>query len=351
MKVAVGLSGGVDSAVSAMLLKEKGHDVTGVYLHCWDSKKNSGCKANEDKKSALKVALELKIPFKVLDFSKEYEDKVIDYFYKEYKVGRTPNPDVMCNSEIKFGMFLRWVMENNFDYVATGHYAKKDGDGLMVPKDRHKDQTYFLWKLKQKELKKVLFPLGEYLKSEVRDMAKKAKLSVAGRLDSQGICFVGKVNVKDFLKKRLKVKKGDVLDADGNKIGEHDGVWFYTIGQRGGWEMVAKYKDPIPPLYVVSKNRDRNELVVGEDEDAKRKVFQVGELSWIGAAPNFCLGKTWSGKVRIRHCGELLKVKVSNGKVRNLYIEMEERQRGVASGQSVVFYSGEGECLGGGVIK
>ena len=197
MKIAVGLSGGVDSAVSALLLKKQGYEVVGVYLHCWNND-SSGCGADEDKKSALKTALEIGIPFKILDFSKEYMSRVIDYFYREYRAGRTPNPDVMCNSEIKFGLFLKWAMENGFDYVATGHYAKKDGLKLMIPKDKHKDQTYFLWKLGQKELKKVLFPLGDYTKNEVRELAKKARLSVADRKDSQGICFVGKVDVRDF---------------------------------------------------------------------------------------------------------------------------------------------------------
>ncbi|MBU1200589.1 tRNA 2-thiouridine(34) synthase MnmA [Patescibacteria group bacterium] len=355
MKIAVGLSGGVDSAVSALLLKRQGYEVVGVYLHCWNND-SSGCGADEDKKSALKTALEIGIPFKILDFSKEYMSRVIDYFYREYRAGRTPNPDVMCNSEIKFGLFLEWAMENDFDYVATGHYARLDsGQGrmtkLMIPKDKHKDQTYFLWKLGQKELKKVLFPLGDCLKSEVRSMAKKAKLSVADRKDSQGICFVGKVDVRDFLKKRLKVKKGDVLDKKGNKIGGHDGAWFYTIGQRGGWNITVKFKDPIPPLYIVEKDVKKNLLVVGESKDAKRKSFKVGELSWVG-------GDDWGrlrtrlrrAKVRIRHGGELVPVSVSNVKGRTLDIEMGGGQRGVAAGQSAVFYSDDGECLGGGVI-
>ena len=361
-KVAMGLSGGVDSAVSALLLKEQGYEVVGVHLYCWPpkgEKKEPGCRADEDRKSALRTALELGVPFEVLDFRKEYKKKVIGYFYDEYEKGRTPNPDVMCNSEIKFGMFLDWAMENGFDFIATGHYTRLDSGQLlqgrtggmtklMIPKDKHKDQTYFLYRLGQKELVRVLFPLGDYLKSEVREMAKKAKLSVADRSDSQGICFVGKVNVKEFLKNKLVEKKGKVLDVKGRVVGKHDGVWFYTVGERGGWQITAKFKDPIPPLYIVEKNVERNELVVGEDKDAKRKSFEVGELNWIGEKPGL-QGPTL--KVRIRHGGELISAKVFQHKVTNLMVEMERGVRGVAPGQSAVFYGKDGECLGGGVIE
>lgn len=298
-RVAVGLSGGVDSAVTALLLKEQGYEVVGVHLYCWPPEseikkdglsrdiwiKKNGCRADEDRKSALKTALELGIPFKVLDFSEEYKEKVIGYFYREYKAGRTPNPDVMCNSEIKFGMFLDWALENGFDSIATGHYAKKEGLKLKIPKDKHKDQTYFLYKLGEKELKRVLFPLGEYTKDEVRGLAKKENLSVADRADSQGICFVGKVDVRDFLKREMKEKKGEVLNVQGVVIGEHDGAWFFTIGQRGGWRLDPKveFKGEIPPLYVVEKDVEENRLVVGEAGEAERTTFRVGELSWLSS--------------------------------------------------------------------
>lgn len=379
-KVAVGISGGVDSAVAALLLKKAGFDVVGVHLYCWPPKsevekdgmtreewiKKNGCRADEDRTFALKTALELEIPFKVLDFSEEYNQKVIRYFYDEYEAGRTPNPDVMCNSEIKFGLFLSWAMENGFDYIATGHYAKlevknvfskaqTDNDlenshfSLFIPKDKHKDQTYFLWKLTQKELVHTLFPLGDLEKGETRKLAEEYKLSVAKRKDSQGICFVGNVEARDFLARRLKENPGKVLDVKGEEIGKHDGVWFYTIGQRGGWEILPKAQKKFaangvtPVFYVIKKDAKTNTLVVGEAGDAVEDHFEVGELNWINKTEEIKL------LVRIRHGGELIPAKIekTEGGLRAM---MEKGVRGVASGQSAVFYSKEGECLGGGVI-
>ncbi len=381
LKVAVGISGGVDSAVSALLLKKAGYDVTGVHLYCWPPKseiekdgitreewiKKNGCRADEDRQMALQTCLELGIPFKVLDFSEEYNQRVIKYFYEEYEAGRTPNPDVLCNSEIKFGLFLDWAMENGFDFIATGHYAKLAGGRLLIPKDKHKDQTYFLWKLTQKELARVLFPLGDFEKGKVRELAKEAKLSVADRKDSQGICFVGNVEVKEFLARRLKKQVGKVLDTEGNEVGTHDGVWFYTIGQRGGWVMnptaqkkLSKDKiipglprfeyetrndNETPIFYVISKDAKKNELVVGESDDAMEDQFEVGEINKISKTK-------WNMDdllVRIRHGGELIGARgmeMGDG----LTIILDKDIRGIAAGQSAVFYTEGGECLGGGVI-
>jgi len=359
-KVAVGISGGVDSAVAALLLKKAGYGVVGVHLYCWPPKsevekdgmtrdewiKKNGCRADEDRASALKTALELEIPFKVLDFSEEYNEKVIKYFYDEYQAGRTPNPDVLCNSEIKFGLFLDWAVENGFDYIATGHYAKLSGGSLYIPMDKHKDQTYFLWKLTQKELGRVLFPLGDLVKSEVRAIAKDAGLSVAGKKDSQGICFVGNVEVREFLARRLKIVPGKVLDIEDNEVGKHDGVWFYTIGQRGGWTLDARTQDRETPIYyVISKNAKKNELVVAEAEGAVGDQFEVGSINKISA-------NKWGLDdllVRIRHGGELIGARgmeIEGG----LLVILDKPVRGIAPGQSAVFYSHEGECLGGGVI-
>lgn len=394
-RVAVGISGGVDSAVAALLLRDAGHEIVGVHLYCYPAKsevekdgltredwiKKNGCRADEDKKFALKTALELDIPFVTLDFSEEYNSRVVDYFYREYEAGRTPNPDVLCNSEIKFGLFLDWALENGFDFIVTGHYARigqtqgSAPTGLFIPQDKHKDQTYFLWKLTQKELKHVLFPLGDLLKSEVRKIAKGAALpagrqglSVANRKDSQGICFVGNVAVRKFLARRLKMEKGEVINISGETIGTHDGIWFYTIGQRGGWDIfpdsqrkmaVTQRHSDTPALYVISKDARKNELVVAMGGEEKRQKFGVGEVNWISSPPRVLVppspliqrgGNGIQLLVRIRHGGKLIKSKVERLKDK-VVVEMDEPQRGVAPGQSAVFYAEDGQVLGGGVIE
>jgi tRNA-specific 2-thiouridylase len=356
VKIAVGLSGGVDSSVAVKLLIDAGYDVTGVYLYCWD-KKGDGCKADEDQASAVSIAAHLGISIKTLDFSKEYKNKVIDYFYAEYEKGRTPNPDVLCNKEIKFGLFLDWAINNGFDYVATGHYAlvacgSSGNFNLCKGKDLSKDQSYFLYRLGQDQLRKTLFPLGGLLKKEVREIARKAKLPTANRPDSQGICFVGKVDIKEFLKLRITPEIGDLLFTDGSVIGEHDGVWFYTIGQRHGFR-VKRYFGL--PLYVVSKNVGKNELVVGYAKDVLKSKFIVEKPHWIsGSIPNELLKeKQMCVDVRIRHLGRLHKSIINykdDTKKDVLYVEMEDDTFGVAPGQSAVLYNGD-VVLGGGIIE
>lgn len=348
------MSGGVDSSLCAHLLTEQGYDVTGVYLECWRA---PGCRTDQDRKDALKVALSLDIPFEVLDFKKAYHDRVVEYFYQEYEAGRTPNPDVMCNKEIKFGLFYEWAMENGFDYVATGHYARAKNEKLLTPKDLWKDQTYFLYLLDQEQVEHTLFPLGELTKSEVRAAAKKRAIHVADKKDSVGICFIGEIDVKEFIKERLGEKPGEVVDKQGNVIGSHNGIWFYTIGQRHGFtiqptteitnpdgQKIAKTN--LPPFYVLDKNAQKNQLVVGFGADAYQDEFKITNLHLIDKSEEL----PQELFIRIRHTGEIMPVQLSQNK-----IQLKEPIKGIAPGQSAVFYQKVGEdrfkCLGGGVIK
>jgi tRNA-specific 2-thiouridylase len=361
-KVALGMSGGVDSSVSAHLLIEAGYEVTGVYLECWRA---PGCRTEEDRKDALEVALKLNIPFQVLDFKQTYKDKVVEYFFDEYQKGRTPNPDVMCNKEIKFGLFYDWAMENGFDYVATGHYAQigtEEGSGrkfLETSQDEHKDQTYFLYRLRQDQLNHILFPIGHLNKKEVRQEAHKRDLLVADKKDSVGICFIGDIDVHAFLEERLGKNPGDVVDTKGNVIGRHDGLWFYTVGQRHGFTIQATTlikqsdgttidKHNIPPFYVIRKNPELNQLVVGFGEETYQNTFQVSDPHWISTEETTQNGRKLF--VRIRHTGQLNPCTLQEKNT----VLLTEHVQGIAEGQSAVFYSllsnGTYECLGGGVI-
>lgn len=370
-RVALGMSGGVDSSVAAYLLKKDGYDVVGVYMQCWDAKAD-GCKAEEDRSDAVQVAAKLNIPFLSLDFINEYRDRVIKYFYQEYKSGRTPNPDVLCNKEIKFGMFLEWALSEGFDYVATGHYARvvKEGKNFKLYKglDVTKDQSYFLYLLGQNELSKTLFPLGDLEKIEIRKIAADLGLHNASKPDSVGICFIGEVDIKEFLMKEIKAEVGRVVNIKGEVLGDHDGVWFYTIGQRHGFR-IHKYVGL--PLYVIGKNVESNELIVGFMGEVNRQNFNVENIHWVGEIPDLPL----NCDVRIRHLGEMYSCTVNSGfsidgtvesadptnpdalsnpsnpsnPVLQLNVALSEEIFGVAPGQSAVFYVGD-ELIGGGVI-
>lgn len=381
-RVFVALSGGVDSSVAALLLKKQGYQVTGVFLSCFNV---DGC-LEKDAQDALKVATYLKIPFYIFDFEKEYKKRVVKYTINDYRRGRTPNPDVMCNQEIKFGLFLEKSLKLGADYIATGHYVRlqrkvlnssprlrrskidkpqipnkfqKLKFKLLQAKDKNKDQSYFLWTLTQKQLKHCLFPIGNYLKSEVREIARQAGLPTAEKKDSQGICFLGKVKLIDFLKNYLPPKRGPILTTDGQKIGEHQGIQFYTIGQR---HLGIKFQIPNSkyqnkknrlPYYVVKKDVKTNTLIMAEGNESPtlyQKEIKLKEVNLINK-PKIINNKqqVW---VRIRYRQPLTKAQlIYQSPVVGFKLIFNQPQKFITPGQSAVFYSSRGELLGGGVIE
>lgn len=338
------MSGGVDSSVAAALLVRAGHDVTGAFVVNYDN--GDGACWRNDYTDALRVSAKLGVPLIRLDFVKEYKKMVLDYMYKEYEEGKTPNPDVLCNKFIKFGAWQKKAKELGFEYIATGHYASlKEKNGiykLLEAKDKNKDQTYFLHLLSQDQLNGVLFPLGKYSKPEVRKLAKKFDLPTAEKEESMGICFIGEVPMKDFLMKKIKPKEGNII-LKSKVIGTHDGLPFYTIGERG----MGLDKGNGQPLYVIEKRMKTNELVVGYMDDPKlsKKETWIEKINWIsGQTPKLPL----KCKVRLRHRQDLSDcvVEEDNSKFRILF---NKAQRAPTPGQFAVFYL-RGECLGGGVI-
>jgi tRNA-specific 2-thiouridylase len=357
IKVLIGMSGGVDSSVAAALLVKKGYDVTGAFMKQWsDTKDVSGlCTWKQDRRDAMRVAAKLGIPLLTLDFEKEYKEWVMSYMFEEYQAGRTPNPDVLCNKYIKFGVWLDKARELGFDYLATGHYARIGKQSivnskqysLLKAKDENKDQTYFLHQITQEQLAHTLFPIGKYKKTKVRKLAKKFNLPTADREESMGVCFVGEMPMKDFLLQKIKPNPGKIVNPRGEVLGEHDGLPFYTIGQRSIGVNSKQKTVNSRPLYVVDKNFEKNELVVGEENDPLlyKKNAKVGEVNWVsGLEPTFPL----ECEVRLRHRQKLQKSKIINHKSK-IIIEFEEPQKAVTPGQFAVFYRGD-ECLGGGFI-
>lgn len=364
MKIALGLSGGVDSALSAHLLTEAGHDVTAVYLECWRA---PGCRSDADRQDALAVALDLNIPFKVLDFKQAYRERVVDIFFEDYRRGMTPNPDIWCNTEIKFGLFYDWAMEQGYDSVATGHYAQiVDHDGhkvLLRGNDDKKDQTIFLHRLQQSQLDHIVFPIGHLPKSAVRAEAQLRGIPVADKPDSQGICFIGDIDVREFLKERLGEKPGDVLDTEGNVIGSHQGVWFYTVGQRHGFTLHPKvrtkksaWKHVLPPLYVIAKDADANTITVGYGAETLSADILLRDVFFRepAAAALPLAQESFPVALRIRHGGKTLHATFrwtdrASGKAA---LTVTEPQRGIAPGQAAVIYDPQSPevCWGGGYI-
>lgn len=340
-KIVVGMSGGVDSSVTAALLKEQGYEVLGVHMQNWRDKRFiRGCSNwPEDRRDALRVAKQLEIPFKVLNFEKEYRQNVIEYFYAEYAAGRTPNPDVLCNREIKFGLLMRWALDNSYDGVATGHYAQVKDGRLWRGLDRTKDQSYFLSQLTREQLSRVLFPLGEMQKTEVRARAADLDLPVAEKRDSQGLCFVGEIDLSEFLKDRIPPKSGDVVTAAGEVVGEHDGAAYYTIGQRRG----VGVSKPVP-MYVTGTDVKENTVTVGLDRELYQKSVLTEPAHWLAGKPR---PGQYDVSIRYRMAAQPAKVAVSD---EGLKISFVEPQRGPTPGQFAVLYDGD-ELMASAVIR
>jgi tRNA-uridine 2-sulfurtransferase len=349
-RVVVGMSGGVDSSVAAMLLKEQGYDVIGIFMKNWDDTDEFGvCTATEDYEDVIRVCNQLGIPYYAVNFEKQYWDKVFTYFLDEYKTGRTPNPDVICNKEIKFKAFLDHAMSLGADYVATGHYARvvrNDGKVHMLRgKDENKDQTYFLNQLTEEQLNKVLFPLGDMEKSKVRELAAGANLATASKKDSTGICFIGERNFKEFLGGYLPAQKGNMETIDGKVVGHHDGLMYYTIGQRRGLGIGGDGD----PWFVIGKDMERNVLYVGQGfhhEMLYSDSIIASNVSWIF---NGDMTETFECTAKFRYRQPDNKVTIERLDDSKVKVIFHEPIRAIAPGQAVVFYQGE-ECLGGGII-
>ncbi len=368
--VFVGLSGGVDSAVSAALLKKQGYEVVGVFIKTWHPD-FLVCNEEEERLDAMRVAAHLDIPFLTFNLRDVYKKEVADYMIREYKAGRTPNPDVMCNKEVKFGAFLKKAIFMGADFVATGHYAIDSSaktaffqvlgsprfarpdhskkQFLLRGADVGKDQSYFLWTLTQKQLNKILFPIGNLKKTEVRKLAKKFKLPVAEKKDSQGICFLGEVDLKEFLKHYIKTKRGKVLTETGKEVGFHNGVAFHTLGERHGFT-ITKKNPTDGPHYIIGKDFKKNILIVSQNKNYFKASFadsfclSLEKVNWICDVPK----ENENYVAQIRYHGEFLscKIKINSKTKAQVFFKKPIL---VASGQSVVLYD-KNVCLGGGIV-
>ena len=352
-KVFVGLSGGVDSAVSAYLLLQLGYDVTAVFMQNWEQESQEGCTADQDLADAMAISAKLNIPLQVVNFATNYWDEVFEEFLTAHKHGLTPNPDILCNSKIKFKHFLNFALNNGADFIATGHYAAVVEEGglykLQVPRDLKKDQTYFLHALNQSQLSKSLFPLADLCKDEVRKVANKLLLTVHDKKDSTGICFIGNKNYNKFLSEYMLARAGEIVSATGDILGKHNGLIYYTIGQRRGIGIGGDSDYDPDPWYVVAKDQLANKLIVAQGTDNPllyRKHLICRDIHWIsGKAASMPL--KCSAKVRYRQQAQICMVEKIDGKY---HVDFEKRQRAITPGQYLVLYDAD-SCIGGGVIS
>ncbi len=351
-KVFVGVSGGVDSSVSLALLQKAGYDVTGVFLKVWNPAWLP-CNWKEERRSAMRVCATLGVPFLTIDLEKEYKEEVVDYMVREYSLGRVPNPDVFCNKYIKFGAFLKRAKEMGADFIATGHYAQIRKVGgvfeLQESVDQEKDQSYFLYTLTQAELSHTFFPVGGMKKSEVRDLARKFRLPTAEKKDSQGLCFIGKVDMKDFLKHYIKTKEGNVLNVKGEVVGKHAGALLFAIGERHGFTISKKTPED-PRYFVIAKNLNENTITVANKEKEVESVFSaksilIKELNIISGVHT--LPEIISVRIRYRQDKQECSIKKTH---EGWAIIFMARQSAISVGQSAVLYDAD-ICLGGGIIE
>ncbi|MBA7595898.1 tRNA-specific 2-thiouridylase MnmA [subsurface metagenome] len=360
-KVLVAMSGGVDSSVAALLMKKKGYEVIGAFMKNWSATKDPfthECSWKEDRKIAMKIAAKLEIPLITFDFEKEYKKHVVDKMFKNYRKGITPNPDIDCNQKIKFPLLWKAAKKLGADFIVTGHYARikktKNNYEMLRGRDESKDQSYFLYRLGQKDLSHSLFPIGEYTKKQVRQIAKRNKFQNFDRKGTVGICFIGKINLKKFLQKRIKPKKGKILGPEGNQIGEHDGIYYYTIGQRigpkFGIEIERGKGKKLKRWYVARKNLKKNEIIAAQEGHTilYRKEIAIKNPHWINKKPE--KNKSHKLRARIRQVGELLPCELSYNRNKKQYkVTLKKAIIGVSEGQAIVLYKGK-EVLGGGVI-
>ncbi|QTJ54891.1 tRNA 2-thiouridine(34) synthase MnmA [Dolosigranulum pigrum] len=356
IRVVVGMSGGVDSSATALKLKREGYDVVGIFMKNWDDTDENGvCTATEDYKDVQAVANQIGIPYYSVNFEKEYWNKVFEYFLDEYKKGRTPNPDVICNKEIKFKAFLDYAMDLGADYVATGHYARveRDDNGtvhMLRGVDSNKDQTYFLNQLSQDQLQRVMFPLGEMEKPDVRQLAEEAGLKTADKKDSTGICFIGERDFKEFLMNYLPAQPGEMQTLDGDVVNTHDGLMYYTIGQRQGLGIGGSKEYGNEPWFVIGKDLERNVLLVGQGfhhEHLYATHLEASDFSFTVKAPAEAEFRC-TAKFRYRTDDVPVTIKMNDDRTEAI-VEFDESQRAITPGQAIVLYDGE-ECLGGGTI-